>query len=219
MSNNERIIEKISALLAKTVEHGASKEEAIAAATMAQKLMAKYHIDQVELVHNEEISETMLKARKFWLQKLGHIVGNSLCCFVIVHHLKRRTYLKFVGRETDRKIATETYLMLAHICQQGITKEVAKARIQFGESTGVENSYAAGFLDAIAEEMSKQCQALMLVLPKEVEDTVRQKYPDLCPIHLKMKIYYRNLENIQNARTSGYNDGKTAMERREKADL
>lgn len=37
--SNEKIINKIIALLNKTVENGASKEEAIAASLMAQRLM------------------------------------------------------------------------------------------------------------------------------------------------------------------------------------
>ena len=44
---NEKIMNKIMALLNKTVENGATEQEAIAAGLMAQRLMKKYKISEV----------------------------------------------------------------------------------------------------------------------------------------------------------------------------
>lgn len=41
------VLRKIEALLSKTVERGATEHEAIAAANLAQKLIAKYHIEEL----------------------------------------------------------------------------------------------------------------------------------------------------------------------------
>lgn len=44
MADNEKIMDKIRALLEKTVENGATEQEAIEAAKMAQRLMASRKI-------------------------------------------------------------------------------------------------------------------------------------------------------------------------------
>ena len=216
MENNEkpdRILEKISALLEKTVEHGATQEEAIIAATLAQKLMAKYHIDKIELSqgNQENIDETQLEARRKWVRRLGVIVGQSLCCYVITSQNGRNTYLKFIGRDTDRNIATKTFLMLVSICRLGIKRAKAQAKMKFGETSGIEVSYAEGFLMAVNEEMGKQCHALMLVIPEEVNQAVHRKYPNLRTIKISSPIRYRHRESIEAAQKAGYNDGKNAL--------
>ena len=51
---NEKIIKKIEKLLNQTVENGCTEQEALAAATMAQKLIAKHHIDVRQIGTDED---------------------------------------------------------------------------------------------------------------------------------------------------------------------
>ena len=65
---------------------------------------------------------------------------------VIISTANRKALLKVIGRESDRKIALDTINMLVTVCQQGIKREKARAKSQFGEAAGVELAYASGFI-------------------------------------------------------------------------
>ena len=58
---DEKIINKISALMNMTVENGATVNEALVAATKAQELIAKYHVSVFD-----SATEKKLSARKKW---------------------------------------------------------------------------------------------------------------------------------------------------------
>ena len=212
----DAIIRKINALMQVTVEHGATVDEALTAASMAQKLMAKYHIDSINLAdEKEKVDEDSLDASRKWIQLLASIVGHNMCCQVIISTVNRKALLKVIGRESDRKIALDTINMLVTVCQQGIKREKARAKSQFGEAAGVELAYASGFIQAVREEMSKQCKALMLVIPDDVNKHVKEHYPRLAQTTIRNNINYRNAENISTARSNGYIDGKNLVSHRQ----
>lgn len=208
----ESIIRKINALMQVTVEHGATVDEALTAATMAQKLMAKYHVDSIDIVEEKEnIDEEHLETSRKWIQQLASVVGQNMSCQVLISHADRKTLLKIIGRESDRKIVLETINMLVSVCRNGIKNEKTRAKKQFGEIAGVEIAYAAGFVQAVREEMSKQCKALMLIIPNEVNEHIKQKYPNIVKRTSHNTIRFRNKDNITTARQNGYNDGKNLV--------
>ena len=52
----DKVMRKIAPLLSKTIENGATEQEAMSAAKKAQELIAKYHIDMREYSHEEAIN-------------------------------------------------------------------------------------------------------------------------------------------------------------------
>ena len=208
----ESIIRKINALMQVTIEHGATIHEALTAASMAQKLMAKHHIDSIDIASDkEDISEEEIHASRKWIQQFINIVANNMCCKVLIKFINRKAILTIIGRESDRKIVTDTANMLINVCKQGIRKEKISAKNKFGESAGVEIAYTVGFIKAVHEEMSKQCKALMLVIPKEVDEYIAETYNAVKNHHVGNKVRYRNEESITTAQQNGYNDGKNLV--------
>ena len=158
---DEKINKKIAALMNMTVEKGATMHEALAAANKAQELIAKYHVSIVGS-QEENVGEDDLESSRKWIQVLANIVCKNMACRLIMFSQNRKTFLKFIGKDSDRTAAVKTFQMLVAVCQSGIKKEKRCAR----SLKGVEFAYASGFMKAVAEEMEKQSWALMLVVPQ-----------------------------------------------------
>ena len=125
----EDIIRKINALMQVTVEHGATIHEALTAASMAQKLMAKHHIDSIDIASDkEDISEEEIHASRKWIQQLINIVANNMCCKVLIKFINRKAILTIIGRESDRKIVVDTANMLNKV--SGKKKLVQKTNLE-----------------------------------------------------------------------------------------
>lgn len=137
---NEKILRKISALLNVTVKNGATVHEALTAANKAQELIAKYHVTLINTPSEKEnIGEDNLKGSRKWIQCLASIVCQNMSCKLILFAENRKTFLKFVGRETDRKVAIKTFQMLFSVCQRGIAKEKLRAKRSSGSSKGMKS--------------------------------------------------------------------------------
>ena len=202
----EKLIKKISALLNVTVEKGATVNEALVAATKAQELIAKYHVSIVDS-QEEKIGEEELEGSRKWIQLLANIVCRNMACWLIMFTQNRKTFLKFIGRDSDRNAAIKTYQMLLEVCQSGIKKEKRCAR----SLKGVEFAYASGFIKAVGEEMEKQSRALMLVVPSEVDKHIEGKYPEVRTRRSRLTCHYTNKSDIEIAKANGYHDGKSVV--------
>ena len=211
----EKIIRKISALMNMTVENGATKDEAISAALKAQELMAKYHITVLENPKEKEIvDEEDIQGSRKWIQILANIVCRNMSCKLITYSENHTTFLKFIGRKSDRKAALKTFEMLVSVCKTGIRKEKFRAKNKSGNAKGIESAYAAGFIKAVDEEMGKQCRALMLVVPEEVDEHIRKNYPNLRSEKISFKFRYSDKNLIENVTKQGYSDGKNFVGQR-----
>ena len=201
---DKKILEKINALLAKTVENGCTVEEATAAARMAQRLIAKHHIDLRECGQTEDVGSCEEWVSKPWQHSLATVIAQNTCCEVINTQMGRsRKRLTFVGRDTDRVAVLKLYDKLSMICQRGLAKEKARHRELYGTTRGVENDYCYGFIKAVREAMNEQCRALALVVPTEVTDKFHQMFPHQSKsrqVTIRMGASYRQ----------GYADGKDA---------
>lgn len=128
---NEKIMNKIMALLNKTVENGATEQEAIAAGLMAQRLMKKYKISEVvDITKPKEVIRNDVKIKtKTWISFLAGVIGDNFCCQVIkspVINVKTRksTYIiRFYGYEQDVKVATKMFNVLCELIDRGIVKQ------------------------------------------------------------------------------------------------
>lgn len=190
MSNNttttrEKTIDRIKKLL-ELAANNPSEQEAAAAALAAQRLIAQYHIDNDELMTEvteeniEEIKSTNFKGNP-WAIALAHVVADNFRCRLYFSYRGTRNYwtgrtskddqrVVFMGYETDATAASETFNHLFEVGKKLADKECRKARQMYGTASGVKNSFLLGFVNGIQDELEKQCVALVLVTPKEVND-------------------------------------------------
>ena len=209
---NEKILRKISALMNVTVQNGATVDEALTAAKKAQELIAKYHVAILENpTEKENVGEKNIGGSRKWIQLLANIVCANISCRMIMFTENRKTFLKFIGRDSDGLAAVKTFQMLLKVCQNGIAKEKIREKCNSNSSRGVEIAYATGFIRAVDEEMGKQCMALMLVVPSEVDEHIQKYYPYIRSIRSKVSYQYRNKDNIEIAKSNGYRDGKNII--------
>lgn len=209
-----RIMEKIAALLQKTVENGASEQEAIAAAKLAQKLMAKYHMEAVEIQEKvENIGDESVAVTRNWQCTLAKVIADNTCCRIVQTHnaTKRRgNLILWFGRDSDRQNAIALWQMFAKLIADGVRHARQAAMTRYGNYRNVEGVYALRYIQAIQEEMGEQCRALALVIPEEVNNAVAAKFPKLT----RKRYSYRLTQAASMAGEMGYRDGKSAAGRK-----
>ena len=213
--NNDKILHKISALMNVTVENGATISEALTATKKVQQLISKYHVTLIDSNGDTEpIDEEIFPASRKWILILANTVCQNMSCRLISCSQNRKTLLKFIGRNSDRKAALQIFQMLLTVCQNGIVKEKSRAKLN-GSSRGVEIAYASGFIKAVEEEMGKQAHSLMLIVPSEVDAHINLKYPNLRSVKTKISYQYFNKYDIDIAKANGYHDGKNVVGQRQ----
>lgn len=171
----ENMIEKIKKIL-KLSKNNPSQEEGMSAALQAQKLMKKYsiHEDEVSLeeINPEEISESTVKFKHnshlfAWYKNLSITVAKN---FRVKAYLDGKKDVVFRGFTEDTKIAAEVYKYLYALGDKLACQACTKAHEETGNVKGVYNSFIIGYLEGIESALGEQCTALMLVVPKAVEE-------------------------------------------------
>ena len=202
MEKREKILKKIENLLA-LAGNNPSENEAIAAALKAQELMAKYNIELADIEgekpKNNITEETYTpKANchyvRKWRYKLAQIIAKNFCCKT---YCINRDTVVFYGYEKDAKIAVEVFKFLF---ETGNNRYYLKCKKEGKNTKGVLNTYLVGFCDGIKEVLDKQCTALMIVVPKEVEEAYAERSKGF-------KLINNSLATSGDARA--YNEGKT----------
>lgn len=173
----EKMIDKIKKMLA-LAENNPSMEEGLSAALQAQKLMAKYNIHE-EDVTLEEIKDEICSV--FTQQKHNsHLLSwRKTLASIVAKNFRCKCYLSgqdvvFRGYKKDAEIALEVYLSLYTIGNQLASKAYAEQKERIGTGKGAYTSYVTGFLTGVDEGLSVQCTALMIIVPKEVEEEYAQ---------------------------------------------
>lgn len=208
MADQEKIMEKIRALLEKTVENGATEQEAIEAAKAAQRLMAKYKIDEVTTAEPEKIESTEMDTNKQWQSELAHVLAKNLCCqCVLTRTADRKNRFIIMGRKQDREVWRQMFETFFILIYKGAKEARAKAKENYGHCRDVELAYARGFIKAIHEELGQQCRALALVIPDEVNNAMHERFPHLGRARARKII---GNSATWDARNNGYSDGKIA---------
>jgi hypothetical protein len=208
MADQEKIMDKIRALLEKTVENGASQEEAIAAAAAAQRLMAKYKISEITAQAPEEIDSTEMDINKQWQIELAHVLAKNLCCKCIRTHAGNRK-IRFVimGKKQDREVWQKMFETFFILIYRGAKEAKSAAKDKYGHCRDIELAYARGFIRAINEELGTQCRALALVVPEEVNLATHRRFPHLGRVNLRR---ISGTSATSEASSNGYSDGKIA---------
>lgn len=167
----QKIIDKIRKLFA-LAEKNPNEQEAMSASLKAQELMAQYHVDSSML--DEEITdkkiaemESYVGTGSKWKYRLANIIAKNFCCKVYV---RNKDTIIFYGFERDAEIARNTFNFLFKIGNKLADRMYRKVVSECRPAGGVRNDYLIGFTNGIEEVLGKQCVALMLVTPEEVNE-------------------------------------------------
>jgi len=171
----EDVIAKIQALFNITEANGSSKQEAISAALMAQRFISKYDIQENELftVEDYEVVEVASDPvfRKF-KYTLAAIIADNYRCRYYITPVGRKHKMVFVGRTVD---ATAASLIFNKLYEATNDYANSESRMYRGKGRGLYGNYfnsaAIAYMDGIKAELEKQSKELMLVRPKEVDDS------------------------------------------------
>lgn len=171
----EDVITKIQALFNITEANGSSKQEAISAALMAQRFISKYDIQESELftVEDYEITEVASDPvfRKF-KYSLATVIADNYRCRYYISSVGRKHKMIFVGRTVDATAASLIFNKLYEAVNDYANSQSRQYRGQgYGLYGNYYNSACLAFIDGIKAELEKQSKELMLVRPKEVDDS------------------------------------------------
>lgn len=214
MENKEAIIKKIENLLA-LAGNNPNEHEAISAALKAQELMAKYNVEVADVEQSEfsesiilatyEIIEDIRYASK-WKYALSEILSRNFCC---------KTYdiypnsIVFYGYEKDAKIAREVFKYLYSNGNRLAEQYCGECQVKNEDKEGIMYAYLCGFCEGIEEALDKQCTALMLVIPKQIEDSFEEYSKDFkCFTNILM------MTDDEDAYQTGKKEGKSILDAR-----
>lgn len=197
---NESIVKKIKGLLA-IANDNKNDEESQSAFLLAQKLMLKHKISIAAIEENSDrptIEEGQVTAHKklfWWERKLAIVISENFRVKNYVNTTKlsnerqRKSALVFFGYEKDVELAKEMYILaydaLKFYSSRFVDEYYQHRRKRTLKTTlRVKDSYIGGFLEGMDTKFKEQVEqmqqeyGLMLLVPKEVEDTFAEMSKD-----------------------------------------
>lgn len=213
---NEKIIEKIKKIL-ELSKNNPSVEEAKSAALKAQKLMAEYNIkmSEIEMIDDiENIVEEKIDVGtgNKWKYTLSSIVAKNFRCKYFYYG---KSTVVFYGYEEDAKISAMTFKLLFDVGNKESAKYYQKQRqeclkeCRYFDGRGIKNTFLDGYLLGIQEALERQCTALMIVIPKKVEEKYIERTFDFRKFSSTFKV--RNNVEGEQAKTEGRRIGKNMI--------
>lgn len=180
MSEREQVIDRIKKLLAHSVENGATEAEAIAFALKAQRLIADNDIEEWEFGESgkQEVIEVTSERSyvRTWRALLAVALADNFRCKAIATSKctggskRRKSFITFIGYECDAKAAL---MVFEHLYKVGDELGKKHSKRYPAHRDAYEN-FVRGFVTGVRTELEKQCEALMLVRPREVEEHVKE---------------------------------------------
>lgn len=177
-NKREEVIDKVRKCLALT--RSPNEAEAKAALLMAQRILAKYHIDlrEIDAVAAKEADEhcvkewCTVKCMRPWVRELARVVARNFRCEVGFSS-KGAHQPCFVGWPLDVQVAIQTFevaVKVADLLGERLSQKISDS----GEcSVGVKATFCDAFvrgLDAAyLEQIKTDSLGLMVVAPKEAQ--------------------------------------------------
>ncbi len=190
---DNKIIDKIKKLT-KLSENNPSQHEAIAAALKAQKLMAQYNINRnqiEECLDNDKIIEKVYtqagnSGMRKWKFSLAEIISKN---YRVKFFIRNRTKIVFFGYENDVEIAYTVFKFLFETGNKLAYQFYIYLRNQGFSTKGRMNDFLGGYMVGLSQVLDKQCKALMITTPQEVEDAYDERRKNFsgsinCGIHI-----------------------------------
>ena len=195
--SDKSLLERIKKLLSITEENGASEREAISAALMAQRLMAKLNISETDLIDPVEepakdpiTGSAAIKRHEWQLALARTIAKNFRCLHYLSSHIdpqrdKRVSDVVFYGHSQDAEAATLVYERLCVVARRLGNAYARKRRKELeAQSTGrvsqssIFNTWISAFIEGVSSELERQSQELMIVVPRDVKHSYREYTKD-----------------------------------------
>lgn len=228
MQDREKIIERIKKLLEVTEKHGATEQEAVQAALMAQKLMAENDINDYELGDEAEpIEDIHIKCARRWQELLASVIAHNFRCKIFTqlsyeneYDRKRSTKVCFYGYRQDAKAASLVFEKLAKVGHK-LGYAHAKTRLAelqregkwYFEHKDLYNSFVVGFVDGAKSVLEKQSKELMIICPPKVNEAYEEFSKDFGKarkIRLNSWLDEESNEAGENAGRDAVNAGRVA---------
>lgn len=214
MMSNEKIINKVKNLLNKTVESGATQDEAISALTLARKLMIKYKLSQKDINSNKiEIVTCKLNCNTSisWVKLLVDIICKNFGVKYYVSGYKKNYYPILFGEKQDVEFTSNIINYAYEIANKLSTKYGISYRKKYGSSKGIKNAWLIGFLkglqDKYEEQNKEKCYSLITTININVINAFNN--------HINNNEYKTTVSKVSmsykddsDAITDGYNNGK-----------
>lgn len=211
MNKEEVVIEKIRKLLALADEsRNNSEEEAIRAAMKAQSLMAKYDIDIRQVRDADKICEEMLRTEINFKKNSGYnIKWRFTLAPIIAQNFRVKFFavnkdrVAFYGHKTDVEIAESVFNFIFAMGNKLSVKYYYQCQKEGKNTRGVINEWLMGFCQGLRDELEKQCVALALVIPQDVEDGYTEMSKNFVTFNSSIRARSFSKEAFDHGRTEG----------------
>lgn len=176
----ETILDRIQKLL--NLSDSPNINEAKLAAVKAQELMAKYDIKELEKADKGiVISDYYNDFNMSWFVPLARAIAPNYKCKLVIQ--SDRSLVSVYGMKTDVIIFKKMMAYLSDRCDK-TSYIYEKNRKKAGyEYKGCYTEFSKGFIDGIQLELDKQCVALTITIPVEVETEYAIKTKGLKSYH------------------------------------
>jgi len=183
----ESILKRIQKLLKLSVENGASENEAMQAADKAQKLLQEHNLSIADIKDEDQVepmdSEDVEVDRDLWKGYIRNSTAKLYFCktyttMKLDRHYKRIKVITFVGRKSNRLVATEMCKYFINTIER-LTAEEFKA---VPGSRASINKMSHAFKQGAANRLSKR---LIEKYNEIVPDYIPQGNPDGLPVLYK----------------------------------
>lgn len=195
--NKEQLMNKVNKLLA-LAGNNPSQEEANAAYLKAQKLIAEYNLNMDEFSEDKE-SIVMMPAthsnNEGYRTTLATTLAKNFRCRVIMVG----NQVNFIGYKTDVEVCVQVFNHAYKVSHNAGLRLERQARKEGRSTRGVANCYWMGFCAGIKEVLDEQCRALMIVVPEEVDQELKERAGGT----------YRGGIRLRGTDISAYNSGKS----------
>lgn len=176
------VLEKIKKLFVMS-KRGTDNEQKIAF-MQAQKLMAKHHIDEVEIIDNEKLKVKELRSSYVvnsdaWLV-LANVIAKNFRCENYINTIrasnkKKENYVVFVGIEIDVIVAIDLFEKAYDYADYQSKNIVNWYRKHRKSSKGVRDQWLIGFIKGLDKGFEEQINlsselAIMITIPQEVKE-------------------------------------------------
>lgn len=192
MATNEDVLRKVRALLARTVENGATEAEAETSMKLAQKLLADNNLvmaeAEPEVFQSDVIHLTLDKVNGHawggrWWVVLGQAVGKATFTKFYRSMPNEKPAVTFVGSHTDTQAAQEMYVWL----NKCACDFAALRRKEFGigwctkEEMPFTREYLVGFASGLYDRLSQTQDetagsALILMTDAKAKQYMEQRF-------------------------------------------
>lgn len=214
MDNRDKIKNRIKALLSKTIENGATKQEMESALTKANQLMAEFFISEHDLQDIEIIKKCV--SESFNLTKSGYdltLFYADLARLFDCEYFYNSKTITFFGHEQDVALCGYFYNVISKTClyekDKYLKSDKYKRLKNYYHGRTLSSSFIKGFLIEVVSKMKDLYKDREANIPKEYGLMVVKKKEKVTKEFEELNLNIRVIKSKQLiGERESYNDGK-----------